>query len=438
MKLIVGLGKTGLSCARFLKKQSIAFILFDTRFEFKAKDEILKEFEGVKIFFGEFDNLLISKIDEIILSPGLSIKDVQLDIFHKYKIKFSNDIAIFRRYCKAKIVGITGSNGKSTVATLLFEMAKHSGIKVSVGGNLGIPALDLLENNSELYILELSSFQLELCGRLELDSSVVLNISPDHMNRYDSIGDYYNTKFNIYNHCKIAVVNRFINNKFYLNKNISKRIYFSDQVQLNKSEFGFDEKFIYLGKKKILSRNKLKINADFFVSNIVAALALGSSIGLDISNMIDTIIEFSGLKHRLEFIGRYNDISWYNDSKATNVGSAVAAINGIKGRIVLIAGGDSKGADLSGLKNSIKKYVVSMILFGKDREMMNKLFKDSCNSINIVDSLEEAVIMAHNSSIKFDAESVLLSPACSSLDMFENFEDRGNRFIEYVKKEFEQ
>lgn len=430
--LIIGLGKTGMSCVRYLARKNRHFAVVDSRTNPPCLEELRRDFPQIPVFLGSFDTPLMDEAQEIIVSPGVSLQTPSIVRAQARGASIIGDIELFAREATAPIVGITGSNGKSTVTTLVGEMAKNAGINVKIGGNLGTPTLDLLDSSVQLYVLELSSFQLETTYSLQMKAAVVLNVTEDHMDRYCSFDEYLFAKQKIYNHCKIAVINRDDSVSHSKVKLPKKVISFG----LNQNQdLGINNGYLTHANKNLLKINDLKIKGLHQVANALAALALGTAINLPEEIMIKTLREFSGLPHRCQWVAKINDVDWYNDSKGTNVGATHAAIEGlgkeITGKIILIAGGLGKGADFTPLQKPIKKYVRAVILIGKDAEIIKQALKNHTQIIH-ADSMENAVFLAKQTAQPHDI--ALLSPACASFDMFNNFEHRGEEFIKEVNK----
>jgi len=477
MKIIIGLGTTGLSCAKYLVHKNIDFIMMDSRENPPNLVEFKKLCPEKKIYLGEINQKIIQQFSEIILSPGVSP-----DIFPAEKT--ISDIELFAREAKAPIIGITGTNAKGTVTTWLGEMIEASGLTVALGGNIGTPALDLLSQKTpDFYVLELSSFQLEITHRLYLKSAVILNLSPDHLDRHKTMENYQKAKQRIYHHTETAVFNRDdaytypagaehplfqrgstpkASGGFFtlllgkiprllrslpplkkgafpgLTRNTQVRSCLSFGLDKPKdNQFGLDQNHLAYGKKLLLPVSDLKIQGRHNYANALAALALGHSIGLSLENMITALKKFPGLPHRCEWVAAENHINWINDSKGTNIGAAIAALDGIgkslNGKIILIAGGMGKNADFALLQDAVKNYTRVIILIGRDAKLISNAISPSIHNhhIKFASTLKEAVLAAKLSALPGDA--VLLSPACASFDMFQDFEDRGNQFKHLVK-----
>ncbi len=434
IKAVIGAGITGVSVARFLARQGQAFMLFDTRTAPPALEQLKREF-GAALQLGELDAEQLLLAEEIIVSPGVPLSSPALVAAKNAGIPILGDIELFARNAKAPLVAITGSNAKSTVTTLVGEMAEQAGLNVGVGGNLGTPALDLLDDRRELYVLELSSFQLEAVNRLNAKVATILNISADHMDRYPNLMAYHAAKLRIYYGAEKIVVNRRdILTHPPLGAGV-KPISFGGAAEFN--HFGLlekdDEQWLAWQFEPLVPVADLKIKGSHNVDNALAALAIGHAAGLPMSAMLKALREFSGLAHRCEWVAEIKGVEFYNDSKGTNVGATLAAINGLapsQGKLVLIAGGDGKGADFAPLRPAVENNARALVLIGKDAERMSRELAGSveiAKASNMQEAVESAFELARSGDL------VLLSPACASLDMFANYEDRGRQFCAAVK-----
>jgi UDP-N-acetylmuramoylalanine--D-glutamate ligase len=436
-RIVVGLGKSGMSLVRFLARQGLAFAVVDTRANPPELATLAEQFPQVVVRCGELDVDFLCRASELLVSPGLAIATPALQEAAARGVKLSGDIDLFARYAKAPIVAITGSNAKSTVTTLVGEMAAAAGKKVAVGGNLGTPALDLLSDEVELYVLELSSFQLETTDQLNAEVATCLNISEDHMDRYASLAAYHLAKHRIFRGASQVVVNR--------DDALSRPLVADDlpcwSFGLGKPDFkrfGLleenGEKYLAYQFDALLPVRELKIRGAHNQSNALAALALGHAAGLPMAPMLETLKHFAGLPHRCQWVGEHNGVAYYDDSKATNVGAALAAIEGlgadIAGKLVLLAGGDGKGADFSALRGPVARFCRAAILLGRDAERLAEALGDAVPLIR-VKTLDQAV--QRSAELAQPGDAVLLSPACASLDMFKNFEERGRLFAQAVE-----
>jgi len=435
-RIVVGLGKSGMSLVRYLASRGLPFAVVDTRANPPEMATLKAQYPEIEVRCGELDPAFLCRASELLVSPGLPVATPALQAAAAKGVKLSGDIELFAREAKAPIVAITGSNAKSTVTSLVGEMAAAAGRKVAVGGNLGTPALDLLDETVDLYVLELSSFQLETTHQLNAEVATCLNISEDHMDRYDGLPAYHQAKHRIFRGARQVVINR--------DDRLSRPL-IGDEVPawsfgLGKPDFkGFGlfvengEKYLAFQFDALMPANQLKIRGAHNQSNALAALALGHAVGLPFEPMLDTLRRFAGLPHRCQWVGERKGVSYYDDSKATNVGAALAAIDGlgsdIPGELVLIAGGDGKGADFAALHSPVSHHCRAVVLLGRDAEQLAAAL-DGAAPVHRVESLQQAVQLA--ASLAQPGDAVLLSPACASLDMFENFEDRGRQFAAAV------
>jgi len=433
--VIVGLGKTGLSCFRYLFNQGLSLAITDSRKSPPELEKLNAEFNDVHLYLGEINKEILLASDKIIISPGISLDEKNIKVAIEKKIPVLGDIELFSQKASAPILAISGSNGKSTVTSIVAEMAQEAGLRAHTGGNIGTPVLDLLRDNQpDLYILELSSFQLETTFSLNAHASVVLNISSDHMDRYSSIQDYVNAKRRIFSGDGLMILNKDEKySKSMVVKN-RKNIYFTLSEPDEKS-FGLvkynNETWLCHGKNKIITKDQLKIKGDHNISNALAAMALAHSVNISSDVMCSVLKNFSGLEHRCQLVKSHNNINWYNDSKATNVGACIASIEGLHkfGNIILIAGGDSKGSDLFGLNKVIEKYVKKVFLLGIDANKISQVLSTKVDQ-EFVSDINEAVQSANKLAVPGDL--ILLAPACSSLDMYQNFKERGDAFTAAV------
>ncbi|BCA27267.1 UDP-N-acetylmuramoyl-L-alanine--D-glutamate ligase [Metapseudomonas otitidis] len=433
-RIVVGLGKSGMSLVRFLARQGVPFAVADTRENPPELATLRLQFPQVEVRCGELDVEFLCRAQELYVSPGLALATPALQEAAKRGVKLSGDIELFARHAKAPIVAITGSNAKSTVTTLVGDMARAAGKRVAVGGNLGTPALDLLADDIELYVMELSSFQLETTERLNAEVATVLNVSEDHMDRYADMQAYHLAKHRIFRGARQVVVNR---------GDALSRPLVADQLPcwsfgLNKPDFKAfglieedGEKYLAYQFEKLMPVRELKVRGAHNQANALAALALGHAVGLPFEPMLAALREFTGLAHRCQWVRELRGVAYYDDSKATNVGAALAAIEGlgadIDGKLVLIAGGDGKGADFSGLTAPVARYCRAVVLLGRDAELIAAALGDAVPLVR-VKTLDEAVQRC--AELAQEGDAVLLSPACASLDMFKNFEERGRLFAQ--------
>lgn len=432
-RMIVGLGLTGLSAARWCQRQGYAFDLCDTRSALPNIDAIKAEFPNAKIFTGALDAQVLSQYDELVVSPGVAISEPAIQSAAQNGVIISGDIQLFSERCTKPIIAITGSNGKSTVTTLVGELLKAAGKQVGVGGNIGVPALDLEE--ADIYVLELSSFQLETTRDLNPAASVILNLSEDHLDRYAGMPEYLQAKQRIFTNTKFVVSNR------------DDAATYPPQGKPNSTfgvsapsagEFGLKrlngESWIYYGNEALIAASDLKIKGQHNLANVMASLALVAAVGVEPKSTLATLREFSGLDHRCQWLGRRHGVDFYNDSKGTNVGSTLAAINGlgpeIKGKIWLLAGGVGKGQDFAPLAPSCQQYAAEVVTFGADGNQIEK----AVNAV-VATSSFETLDAAFNHALAHaqQGDVILLSPACASFDQFKHYVHRGEYFRNLVE-----
>ena len=435
-RIVVGLGKSGMSLVRFLANQGTSFAVADTRENPPELVTLRRDYPHVEVRCGELDVEFLCRADELYVSPGLALATPALQAAAARGVKLSGDIDLFARNAKAPIVAISGSNAKSTVTTLVGEMAAAAGKRVAVGGNLGMPALDLLSDDVELYVMELSSFQLETTHQLGAEVATVLNVSEDHMDRYSGLPAYHLAKHRIFRGARQVVVNR---------QDALTRPLMSDGLPCwtfglgtpDFKAFGLreenGEKYLAFEFQNLMPVRELKVRGAHNQANALAALALGHAVGLPFDAMLSSLRNFTGLEHRCQWVRELEGVSYYNDSKATNVGAALAAIDGLgmdmDGKLVLIAGGDGKGADFSGLRDSVTKYCRAVVLIGRDASLIADALGDAIPQVRAA-SLDEAI--AQSRALAQSGDAVLLSPACASFDMFKNYEERGQLFARAV------
>lgn len=434
--LVVGLGITGLSVVRYLTSQGVAVIVADSRTQPPGRQELDEKYADVAVYTGDFDESLFTGARQIVVSPGLALSEPVIQRSIQQGVEVIGDIELFARQVKAPVIAITGSNGKSTVTTLVGEMARQAGLNVAVGGNIGVPALDLLSQRVDLYVLEISSFQLETLHSLKPVAATVLNVSADHMDRYESFDAYAKVKQRVYQQCKVGVVNRD-------DKRVKSMLI--DQPCLVSgftlhapapSDFGLREfngkTYLCKGELQLISEDEVKMAGRHNIANALAALALGDAANIPIDDMVCTLAEFSGLPHRSQWLAKKHQVNWINDSKGTNVGATVAAIEGLltENKIILIAGGIAKQADFSPLKKAVKEKVRRVVLIGRDAVYIEQALQGAV-SVMYAKDMRDAVRIAAD--LAHAGDSVLLSPACASFDMFRSFEHRGDVFSAAVE-----
>ncbi len=427
--VIIGLGLTGLSCVDFFIARGVTPRVMDTRISPPGLDKLP---ESVERHTGSLNEDWLLAADLIIASPGIAVAHPALTRAADAGVEIVGDIELFCREAQAPIVAITGSNGKSTVTTLVGEMAKAAGVNVGVGGNIGLPALMLLEPNRELYVLELSSFQLETTFSLKAAAATILNVTEDHMDRYPfGLQQYRAAKLRVYENAAVCVVNA--------DDALTMPVRGADERCIS---FGVDvgdyhlnhqqgDTWLRVKGEKILNTKEMKVVGRHNYTNALAALALADAVKLPRSSSLKALTTFTGLAHRFQLALERNGVRWINDSKATNVGSTEAALNGLKveGTLHLLLGGDGKSADFSSLAQYLQGSAIRLYCFGRDGAELAALRPDVAEQ---TETMEEAMKLIA-SRVKA-GDMVLLSPACASLDQFKNFEQRGDQFTLLAKE----
>lgn len=421
--VVVGMGLTGLSCVRFLLAKGANVTAMDSRSDLAISVD-------VPLVLGKLDVDRLSQADLILLSPGVDLKNPEIQQAIELGVRVIGDIELFAQFNTCPVIAITGSNGKSTVTQLVVDMCKAAGKNVLMGGNIGVPALDLLDQSADVIVLELSSFQLETTYSLAPLVATVLNISEDHLDRHGDLSTYQKIKLKVYEKCQFVVCNR--DDDLACPANINATMTYG--LSSSNIDFSWDNnqaKILLDGKPFIDSNSCLLVGAHNML-NIQAAACLAKVLGVDNNSIRLGAEKFGGLPHRCQTVSKYNSVSWINDSKATNVGATLAAINGlvpnIKGKLILIAGGEGKGADFSVMAECLSQSVGLLITLGKDGDKIAPLHP---NSIKVL-TIQEAVLVAAKHSQQGDV--VLLSPACASLDMFTSYQQRGDCFVHAVQE----
>ncbi len=427
--VIVGLGATGLSCARFLRARGAPVALLDTREHPPQLEQVRAELPDVPLLLGPLRESALDRADTVFISPGVDPRQPFFQAAAARGIPVLSEIELFARHVRGDVAGITGSNGKSTCTQLLGLMAAASGRKTAIGGNFGRPALDLLSDDAQLYVLELSSFQMEATHSLAPAVGVILNISEDHMDRYDSMAAYAAAKYRLADLSQRLVVNL----DDALTRSFAARpgaITFSTQQAadfcVRREE---DAEWIMARGVALMRVSDIKIPGRHNLANVLAVLALAEALGLDLPPAVDVIRRFAGLPHRMQWVSEQDGITYINDSKATNVGATVAALSGAGAPVVLIAGGEGKGQDFTPLIDAVSARGRAVVLMGKDAALVEAAIGGRVPT-TVVPTMAAAVKAARGYAHAGDL--VLLSPACASLDMFRNFEERGDAFVQAV------
>ncbi|MBI1732209.1 MAG: UDP-N-acetylmuramoyl-L-alanine--D-glutamate ligase [Gammaproteobacteria bacterium] len=435
--VVVGLGRTGLSCLRHLSRLGESLAAVDSRTNPPCLAEVRAEFPHVPLHLGDFRADFLRRAGRLVVSPGVSLDEPPLRAASGSGIEVIGDIELFARQCVRPVIAVTGSNGKSTVATLVHQMIGHCGRVSALGGNIGIPALELLaEVEPDIYVLELSSFQLQTTSSLTPAAATVLNVTQDHMDRHHGLSDYAAAKERVYRGAKTMVIN--IDDPIVraMIRPQRERLEFT-LLEPGRGQFGLrrkgDEAWLCRGDERLLVARELGIRGEHNQANALAALALGTAIGLPQDGMCRALRGFAGLPHRCRWVARIGDTDWYDDSKGTNVGAACAAIRGIaSGRnVILIAGGDGKDADFAPLADVVAAHVKRLVLMGRDAPRIARAVGDR-TIIEFAAEMHGAVVACARAASPGDI--VLLSPACASFDMFSSYIARGDAFVSAVRE----
>lgn len=428
--LVVGLGKSGFSVAAFLSRQGFDYAVQDDRELPPFKSDLLVLDANSHILHEALSTELMSQYDCVVVSPGVSVQTPLFTDLDNSKTRVIGDIELFALFNNKPVIAITGSNGKTTVTSLMGEVIQACGKKVAVGGNIGTAALELLQSDAEFIVLELSSFQLETTFSLQPVASVILNVTEDHMDRYVDFAAYTEAKQRIHHYSQCVIENRDDD----LTQHASENTYsFGLSKPSNDQQFGLIESegrvFLGFGNEPLIDTQQLKLQGQHNWANCLAVLALSKAIDLPLEHVISAIKTFTGIAHRYEFVADKNDVIWINDSKATNPGATLAALEGTERTIVLIAGGQSKQADISVLDSAVKNKVSTALLMGEDAHVFKRHWDGLCKIV-LVKNMQQAVTKANQ--ITKAGECVLLSPACASFDQYSGYESRGDDFKQQV------
>lgn len=436
---VLGLGDTGFSALRWLRHMGADVVMFDSRLHPAGQDRLHAEFPEVECHLGPFNHALLAGMDLIVASPGVSLNEPVIAQLMAEGKAVVGDVELFARFRApyAKVIAITGSNGKTTVTSLVGEICKQAGLNTIVAGNIGLPVLDTLQMTApDVYVLELSSFQLEALHQLQVDAATVLNLSEDHMDRYDGMEGYAQAKARIYQHARIAVVNRDDPASAALAGQLPQ-VSFGVNPAPSINDYGLnDAGWLCAGNRHYIEADSLQIRGKHNIANALAAIALTQAIGIDKVSILHTVQAFAGLPHRVEWVANIDDVDFYDDSKGTNVGATCAAISGMlkqgkPQKVVLIAGGDGKGQDFSPLREAILHHARAVVLIGRDAPKIQQVLHNL--QLPVVDAVDLTAAVHIAKTLAEEGDAVLLSPACASFDMFRNYEHRAQVFVEAVK-----
>jgi len=435
--LVVGLGSTGLSCARYLQQRGYAVTVVDSRAEPPMAARLHQEFPGLPVHLGDFNAAPWDSVDMIVVSPGVPIDELPLAGVRDGATEIVGDVELFARAVTVPVLAVTGSNGKSTVASLAGAMAQAQGLDAVVAGNIGLPVLDALQRSPQpaLYILELSSFQLETTSSLKCAAAAVLNISEDHMDRYPDLATYAAAKARVFANCELAIVNR--------DDPLTREIAPLDLPSISigtdpphrSEDYGIamtrDGECLVRGDQILMPCAQIPLLGRHNHLNVLAAMALAAAGGVDDGAMIAATRSFSALPHRMQTVAELDGVRFIDDSKGTNVGATCAALRGMSEPVVLIAGGDGKGADFSPLRPALTNKARALVLIGRDADRIARAVGDTI-PVRFAASMQDAVLQAR--ALARSGDAVLLSPACASFDMFDNYIARGEAFRKAVQE----
>ncbi len=437
--LVLGLGDTGLSSLRWLAAQGAHLSVADTRENPPGLDALKAELPKVNIHTGAFKAACFVDVDLIVASPGVPLSEPEIQLAIQRGVSVVGDVELFAQYrpASAKVIAITGANGKTTVTTLVGEICKAAGLKTIVAGNIGLPVLDaLMMETPDVYVLELSSFQLETTSTLQIDAATMLNLSEDHMDRYTSFQDYAIAKARIFYNAKLQVLNRDDAWSMLMARPKLAQVTFGLNDDGDESSYGLKQvdgdTWLCEGDKELINLQDLKIVGLHNASNALAAVALCRGIGVDYAHIIQTLYNFKGLPHRVEWVANIDDVDYYDDSKGTNVGATCAALTGLAQKVVLIAGGDGKGQDFTPLAAAVAENASAVVLIGRDAAIIEAVLIATNTPLYQAIDLPEAVNIAKK--LAKANEAVLLSPACASFDMFKNYVHRAEVFVAAVNR----
>ena len=440
LAVVVGLGQTGLSVVPHLIVQGYTVEVVDSREQPPQLGLLQEAYPNVPVHTGEFDAGLLSRADLLVVSPGVALAEPAIAQARNAGVETVGDIELFARIAHAPVIAVTGANGKSTVSVLVGEMCSEAGLETRVGGNIGVPALELIKDSEpDVYVLELSSFQLETTESLNARAAVVLNVSEDHMDRYQSLQDYADTKARIFNGTGTMVLNRDDAVVMAMASKDRDQVSFGMQLPERDNDYGVKQidgkTWLMQGKTPLFCADEIRIPGKHNISNVLAAMALANVMGVSIDAAKRAVQKFTGLPHRCQLVAEDNGIKWINDSKATNVGATTAALQGIDSPVIWIAGGEGKDADFAPLRIAAEQSVRDVILIGRDAKLIEQALA-GCVPVHHADDMKQAVDLAYQ--LASPGDVVLLSPACASFDMFNNFVHRGETFAQLVRERLQR
>lgn len=432
---VIGLGVSGYSAVRYLSARGLEVTVVDSRSRPPMAERLAADYPQLTGHFGSLDGDLISKFALLVVSPGVALSEPALRQAKQQGAHIVGDIELFLQENSKPVIAITGSNGKSTVTSLVGAMASTSGMKPLVAGNIGLPALDALTDRSgyDLAVLELSSFQLESTSQVPAEAAAILNVSADHLDRYDSMGDYLLAKARILRGAQRAILPRH-DEQLKQISNVSEILSFDLDEPANDNEFGLkrisSQRWLVRGSQRLIKLRDIPLTGLHNVKNVLAAFALVDFLKLPAEQLVTAVKEFRGLPHRMQTVAVQNGVTWVNDSKATNVGATSTALRNLEQEVIWIAGGQGKGADFEELRDAVTSHIKLLILIGEDAPKIEAALAGAL-PIKHASSMKAAVALADQSAQ--NGYIVLLSPACASFDMYRSFEHRGDDFTGLVE-----
>lgn len=436
--LVVGLGDTGLSALRWLRRQGARLSAADTRAAPPALSAVRSEMPEIEVHLGALHSTLLTDKTLLVLSPGVPLAEPVVQMAIRQGIPVLGDVELFARYrpAQSRVIAITGANGKSTVTSLVGAMCKAAGLTTVVAGNIGLPVLDTLQAETpDMFVLELSSFQLETTSTLAPVAASVLNLSEDHMDRYVDMAAYAAAKARIFYDGGTQVLNR--QDAWSAGMALPGRVVvsFGTDMAPSAGDFGLlradGQIWLAQGETRLLDCAELSIHGEHNAANALAALALCRAAGLEYAPLLSALRGFRGLSHRIERVADIGGIAFYDDSKGTNVGATCAALSSLPQPVVLIAGGDGKGQDFAPLTATVREHARAVVLIGRDAAQIERVLSGSNVPLLHAASLEQAVETAY--ALAQVGDAVLLSPACASFDMFRNYQHRAKVFCDQVQ-----
>lgn len=434
--LVVGLGRTGLSCARFLAAKGMDVTVTDSRDLPPMYQSLRQYLPSVPVYTGGFNPAHFTAADLVVVSPGVPLSDPAVRVARDSGAEVVGDVELFLREIDAPVVAVTGSNGKSTVTAMVGAMCREHGLDVAVAGNIGNPVLDVLRERAvspEVFVLELSSFQLETVQNLRARAAAILNLSEDHLDRYPDFEAYVRAKRRIFDGCGTAVVNRDDVRVMQAPPPGCRCVSFGAGAPAGDGDYGLrthdEQVWLVRGPRRVLRSGEVPLAGRHNALNVLAAMALAEQLGVGMRACIEAIRKFQGLPHRMEVVVEREGVRWINDSKATNVGAATAAIQGLASPVVLIAGGEGKGADFAPLREPLLRFGRAVVLLGRDAAQIERAIAGAVPVLRAKD-MRDAVLLAASRAVAGD--TVLLAPACASFDMYRDFEQRGEHFTSLV------